>query len=67
MVDGLPRLTDGLGEGVFLVKLAPTAAVIQFDEVTQRPARTKQLTLGVLALDGGGQRLGHVGQSDGKT
>jgi hypothetical protein len=52
-------LADRFGERVLFVVQAPAIAIIQLDQMSQRPARAKQLAFGILALNVGGQGLGH--------
>src|SRR5579872_6833747 len=59
VLDGMPGLTHGLGKGVLLVVEAPLAVVVHFDQMTERAARAEKLPFGVLALDFGGESLGH--------
>jgi hypothetical protein len=59
MLDGLPRLTDRLGESLLFIEGFPLAAFVELDEMTQGAARGEQLPLGILALDVDGQGFGH--------
>ena len=62
MVDGLSRLTDGLGKYVLLIEAAPLATVVHFDEMTQRLARAEKLPFDSLAVNIGRDGLGHSAQ-----
>ena len=68
MLNSMPCFADSFRESVFsLIVQAPLAAVIHFDEVRQGALGAKKLAFGVVALNFGGQLLGHRQHSAAKT
>lgn len=59
VLDGPLRLPDRVGESILLVEKLPLATLVELEKMPQCPARPEQLSLGVLALDIGGQSFGH--------
>jgi hypothetical protein len=59
MLNGLSRLSDGLGENILFIEALPLTAFIELDKMSQRAAGAEQLPLGVLMLDIGCQSFGH--------
>jgi hypothetical protein len=60
VVDRLARLADCLGKGCFaLIIMPPFAALVHFDEMSQRPPGAEKLPFGILPLDIRRENFGH--------